>query len=245
MGKCEVPDLECVKKHLDGKSFHGFSEAQYQELTHLILNVRPTDTATQTKFPDFICDKGFIEHFEVTSGNEQKEKGGAKIKQEKSKIKNELQRNMRKDSSLSHCEEFYERTNANDDLHLFIKSFKCNWNGKIERLRKYEGKKHVSCLLISSDDRLLVCEKALDDNGIFYGDIKEHQTKFELRHCLELLCYIYAFSDEIDYVIYLNRASETVEFLRTENIPSLIRLTAQREYRVYSSLESETIRCER
>lgn len=43
-------------------------ETKCNVIKNLIDSVVPNDTANKKAFHDFICDKGFIEHFHVTLG---------------------------------------------------------------------------------------------------------------------------------------------------------------------------------
>lgn len=73
MGKKEQRCLEVVKSVCkdDRNYYQGISAEEKEEIVTLIETAKDTDGLT-TKFPDFIGNNGWIEHFEVTCSNRTK-----------------------------------------------------------------------------------------------------------------------------------------------------------------------------
>lgn len=232
--KREKQDLEFVKNHIDSSKFDGFTIDEQNELLSLIKNVQPTDTESRTIFPDFISEDGFIEHFEVTSGKETRK--GADVVRRRSDAKKE-HINVIENKTDDKQGTFSYSTivdRSNESLAFFTASFKKNWEKHINSLKKYNGAKHASCFLISSDDVLLVGENCCDTNGLFYGNFPRHRLNFKLCYCFDLLNWIYTFANEIDYVIYYNQLYGCVECIKVSNIPYLMKFMSQRSYSIYT-----------
>lgn len=200
----------------------------------LINSAKPTDSETKTEFPDFISNNGFIEHFRVTSGKSTRK--GYDIATKESKMQKEhesFMANMTLTSpnclSTSFCRE-------DDSIDNFHKSFKMCWEYHINHLYKYNGKKHLSCFLISSDDVFRVYECPYDNNNICYGDLarRDEQMKFCLSYDSYLLDYIYEYKKDIDYVIYFNKNQEYVEIIKISNIPFIKKYLSKHTYKLHA-----------
>lgn len=169
--------LQCLKAWFAFDYCHGVLENDLDEIKELIDSVEPNDTENKTVFPDFICDKGFIEHFHVTSGKSNR-KGYDTTKEEskmlqshenfKEKVIDSLPEQNQEIFFSQHHTSFWRR---GDSLANFHKSFEKAWENHVESLNAYNGKKHISCFLISSDDVIAVYEEPVDEHGVFYGEL--------------------------------------------------------------------------
>lgn len=227
--------LENVKKKIHcGVAWHGISLKDYDEIDALVKFAKATDTSNKTEFPDFECASGFIEHFHVTSGESSKK--GYKITTDKSKDLAQHSKFMEEKSEnpSNNFSEFHTSFSRKDSIENFHKSFKKAWENHIQHLHKYNGKKHISCFLISSDDVLRVKEKLEDENEIIYGDLTNDNIIFCLSYDLELLNYIYSYKEDIDYVIYYNENTDYVEILKTINIPYIMNRIHNKTYKIHS-----------
>lgn len=233
--------LAAVKNHVNGGSWHGLSENDWKEVEELINSAEPTDSESKTEFPDFISSNGFIEHFHVTSGKSNRK--GYDITTEESKmlkshesfmtnIDSTLPQNNKNEILFSqHHTQFWRK---NDSVENFHKSFKACWEKHINHLHNYDGNKHISCFLISSDDVLSVYEHMDDDNNIFYGDLaRQDRINFCLSYDLELLDYMYEYHIDINYVIYFNTMQNYVEILKILNIPVIKEYLPRHKYELY------------
>lgn len=213
--------LNSVKKAMKRKLslLHDLSENDYKEIDKLINLVKSTDTESKTEFPDFISDSGFVEHFHVTSGKSNR--GGYDVTKEESKmlkshetfmanIDSTLSQNNNEISFSRHHTQFCRK---NDSVENFHKSFKTCWEKHINHLHNYNGNKHLSCFLISSDDILSVLEFTNDDV------LLDKTENFRLSYDFELLDFMYKHCTDIDYVIYFNILRNYVEIIKVSNIP--------------------------
>lgn len=233
--------LVSVKHNIRGNSWHGLSENDWKEIEELVCSAKPTDSKSKTEFPDFISSNGFIEHFHVTSGKSNRK--GYDITTEESKMQKSHEYFMTNiDSTLpqnkneilfSHHHTQFQR--KNDSVINFHKSFKTCWDNHINHLHNYDGNKHISCFLISSDDVLSVYKHMCDDNNIFYGDlVRCKEINFCLSYDLDLLDYMYEYRTDIDYVIYFNTLRNYVELIKVLNIPAIKEYLSKHKYELYS-----------
>lgn len=81
-GEKEQKCLEIVKLDCRNNYPHRFFGLNYEEVEELnqILNETKANEEL-SKFPDFIFDNGFIEHFQITSSKEEIGKGSEHIKE--------------------------------------------------------------------------------------------------------------------------------------------------------------------
>ncbi len=219
---------------------HGVLENDLDAIRELIDCVEPNDTANRTVFPDFICGKGFIEHFHVTSGKSNRK--GYDITKEESKMLQSHENFMEKviDSLPEQNQEIFLSQHhtsfwrRGDSLANFHNSFEKAWENHVESLNAYDGKKHISCFLISSDDVIAVHEEPVDEHGVFYGEL--FSTK-KLLYCLaydnDLLDYMYKYKDVIDFVIYINLVKRNIEIIQLKNIPNIKQMLSNRNLILY------------
>lgn len=211
---------------------HGLSTMNCKEILGLIESVSLNDTENKTEFPDFIGEYGFIESFHVTAcgQDEQNESGYKLAKCESSIIKGILDSDSY-DKSVCFVRD-------KDSLDDFRMSFEAAWAKHIKHLQKYNGRKHVSCFLVTSDDMFFVHN--IYDSDIYYGDLsKSERAKFCLAYDMELLNYMYEYHDDVDYVIYYNLNSKYVEIIKLSNIPLLKRYMFSQKYKISTSFSVE------
>lgn len=239
--------LAAVKNNMNGGSWHGLSENDWKEIEELINSAEPTDSETKTEFPDFISNNGFIEHFHVTSGKSNRKGYDITIEESKmlkshesfmANIDSTLPQNKNEILFSQHHTQFWRK---NDSVENFHKSFKTCWDDHINHLHNYDGNKHISCFLISSDDVLSVYEHMDDDNNIFYGDLaRQDRMNFCLSYDLDLLDYMYEYHIDIDYVIYFNTMRNYVEIIKVLNIPAIKEYLPKHEYELHPLMVMET-----
>lgn len=232
--------LQRVKKVFDYNYCHGVFEDDLATIRNLIEDVEPNDAENKTVFPDFICDKGFIEHFHVTSGKSNRK--GYDITKEESKMLQDhenyketvidsLPEQNHEILFSQHHTSFWRK---GDSLANFHKSFEKTWENHIKNLESYDGEKHISCFLISSDDVIAVYENQVDEHGVFYGNLL---STGKMSYCLAydnyLLDYMYSFKDKIDFVIYINLFRGCTEIVQLKNIPNLKNMLSNREFVLY------------
>lgn len=197
-----------------------------------VLRVAQANPAASC-FPDFIFERGFIEHFQVTSSSVTR-KGATHTKKE-----SEFRRTV--DIETKGIEDEWNRIPSFDDVRskswlfsnpahsyeFLVDSFRSNWQHHMENCKKYTGSKQIGIFMVEYPEfALAMCENVYHDwiDGMSQGDMREQEKfkEYRLSRDKKLLEYIYQFKDEIQYVIFLNQAR--IEVIRTENIPYLIKL---------------------
>lgn len=209
---------------------------------HLIKKAFQTaiPNADASKFPDFIFDGGFIEHFEVTSSHSNR--NGSTMKHEKSDLQkkaNAKERALQERMDIEPCyegetliTETWHSKHTHDDFCL---SFQRNWKHHIESLDKYAGNKSVGIFMVQYTDSALACNLAIPDvkTELFYGDLLERRKSNEYRitYDTEILEFIYQSKDKIHYVAFLNIDrfhGIKCEIINVENIPEILKIVNEK-----------------
>ena len=188
------------------------------------------------KFPDFLFDGGFIEHFEVTSSHSNR--NGSTMKRELNKLHKEAE--MRENALKAEMNETpcYEgKSITTDTWHSkhtyddFYISFKRNWQHHIESLDKYEGNKSTGIFMIQYNDSALVMHPVYPDikTGLYYGDLLKRldYIGYRLTHDSNILEYIYTFKEKIQFVAFFNNDhfhGKSCEIICVENIPEILKI---------------------
>lgn len=204
--------------------FFGLNYEEVEELNQILNETKANEELS--KFPDFIFNNGFIEHFQITSSKENK-KGSVHIKElnnfkdkvKKEKLKIQFEDNQKsKHWVMKYPEHSYE---------YLVKSFKKNWNSHLEGLQKYKGKKDISIFMIQYSDRALEMYENVYRNwidGMSNGDLREPERLdcYRITRDKEILEYMYKFKEKIKYVIFIY--GEKCEIIKLENIPYILNL---------------------
>ena len=227
-----------------GKLCYGGSIEDDDIIEQLFRTANPNPNLN--KFPDFICEKGFIEHFEVTSSRSNK--NGSFMRREKAELHKEAmakQAEMMLDMNSEPC--FEGKTETAEKLHsvhtydYFVLSFKRAWEHHIESYEKYSGDKSTGIFMVHYHDSALKQDTDFSTLnlklGIYYGDLlkKPDYRGYQLTHDGNLLEYIYQFRDKIQYVAFYNHDGfngDLCELICVENIPELLKL-AKNKFRFH------------
>ncbi|MCM1363148.1 MAG: hypothetical protein NC235_14840 [Clostridiales bacterium] len=200
-----------------------------------------------SKFPDFICDCGFIEHFEVTSSHSNRK--GSTMKHEQHKLKKEAETKeqalMAEMDEVPCCEgksvtaDTWHSQHTYDD---FCYSFKKSWEHHIESLSKYGGNKSIGIFLVQYNDSALVLDAVYPDvkTEIYYGDLLKRPDYggYRLTHDSNMLEYIYQFKKKIQYVAFFNNDGfhgKRCEIICVENIPDILKIV-KGKYRFHCAM---------
>ena len=214
-------------------------------IAELIVSAQNTDfknaktEKNETRFPDFICTNGLIEHFQISGTKEKKD--GSQIAKDRGKCDKDI------DTAINNGEQHVSKVfSVHQSYDDFAASFKRNWNNHISKLRNYQGNKDNVCFMIESDGFGLVMELKSNLNyqlGITTGNIVEHylsnrEERFNsplLGRCKELLEYIYQYKDEVQYVIFVS--SNGIEIIKTDMAQYIASLLG--DYGFHSAITSE------
>lgn len=188
------------------------------------------------KFPDFLFDGGFIEHFEVTSSHSNRY--GSTMRREFDKLNKDIESKEKALMSEMNETPCYEgKTITSDTWHSkhtydeFCISFKRSWENHIDKLNKYSGDKNIGIFMIQYNDSALVMHPIYPDvkTELYYGDLLKRldYIGYRLTHDSEMLEYIYQFREKIQYVVFFNNDhfhGENCEIICVENIPEILKI---------------------
>lgn len=200
--------------------YFGLTENEKSYFRDVLIHSRRNDASS--RFPDFVFDKGLIEHFHIFSSKETR-KGNIQHKKfvEAEKwFKSHTLLNKVINNKVSLFDSRYHFTidPVKNSHEFLINSLKNNWEKHILHLNEYKGYKDVVFFLVEYSNRYLKEQKS-----------KETLTNRDLFNCpwyvlsrdRILLEYIYKFKNEVDYVIYLS--GHYSELIKLNSIPEIIK----------------------
>ena len=168
-----------------------------------------------SKFPDFVFEGGFIEHFQISASKETSK--GALYRQQRSIYKREVKQKSEENTRRWMCEDFkpntvttipHDFTFDKNSYEYFVDSFKRNFEKHIESLQKYNGQKGKGIFLIELTDAMLFIEKP--------SSMESYSLLFDKK----LLTYIYGFKDVLNYVVFTN--GEYVDIVKISRMPKIM-----------------------
>ena len=214
--------------------FFGMSEDDIVHFENLLRLVKPNSAPSE--FPDFTSDRGFVEHFQVSSSEITKRAGALRKKEyaEFQKVANQKERQLM-DEMNEHPESGKIETLTQvftyprHSYEYFCTSFKKTWEHHAESLDQYGGCKDMAAFMIEYQEHTLhMCEDFSElklKEKISYGDLfkGERYSYYRLSRDKNLLNYIYGYKGKIDYVVMVTD-DELPEIIKVENIPELLKL---------------------
>lgn len=214
--------------------FFGMSEDDIVHFENLLRLVKPNSAPSE--FPDFTSDRGFVEHFQVSSSEITKRAGALHKKEyaEFQKVANQKERQLM-DEMNEHPESGKIETLTQvftyprHSYEYFCTSFKKTWEYHAESLDQYGGCKDMAAFMIEYQEHTLhMCEDFSElklKEKISYGDLfkGERYSYYRLSRDKNLLNYIYGYKGKIDYVVMVTD-DELPEIIKVENIPELLKL---------------------
>ena len=233
-GEAEQYCFDIVKQYLDKDVYFAMSFDDKENVKKAFDKATPNPKLSE--FPDFIFDKGFIEHFQVTSSFENRK--GSTMERERSGIERDYQRKEQEVLSNASDGQIEIHSISTDpywheshSYEKFIKSFKNKFEKHLKSLDKYDGVKDYKIFMIEYSDSTLRMSKKVPEDLMFevsYGDllVRENPT-YRLSRDSELLRYIYGMRDKIDYVIFVNDGilgDTYVDVINTKNALEITKL---------------------
>ena len=210
--------------------FHDYSFGLFEndeiEITDIFRKVK--ENKNSNDFPDFVFDKGFIEHFQITS-SKTTNKGAKQIKEEKL-FNKEVYAGTKK--FIEECNEepsfnkvrskYWEFEPPKHSYEYLVESFKNNWENHIKSLNNYAGNKDFGIFVLDYREFALnMIEKIAIDgiDGMSCGDLFPtlKECNYRLSRDKKLLDYVYTFKDKLKYVIFVHY--QGIEIIKIENIP--------------------------
>ena len=229
--------LKCpyvYEAHGRGHLFFGMTLEEIRNFENVFRCARPNPNLND--FPDFVSDKGIIEHFQVTSsqtsrrgGSEHQRKHAEfqkKVDAEEATLIEKMQQSPSPYEVQSVKHGFQYPQHSYQD---FCESFKKCWEHHASRIDTYKGNKDTTIFMIEYlDGALHMCENfTVSDlkKDAFWGDMlrQEKYAYYRLSLDKELLNYIYTFKNKVDYVVLVTDIAAP-EGIRLDTIPDLIKL---------------------
>ena len=218
-GEQEQICFDFVKDYLNKNSLPSFEDVAIlrKMFQTAIPNPIPSD------FPDFICDSGFIEHFQVSAANENRK--GSKhniainefeklnkeaLEQEKNEFEQLPARKNPKPDTFDLYTVPHKMESPEYNYENFIQSFKKNFEKHIESLKKYEGVKNCGIFLIEHVGALVTVLRN-----------KNFSDFYIIKYDKELLSYIYNFDGYLSYIIYLY--NNKLDIINIKQIPEYLK----------------------
>ncbi len=224
-GEQELNCLNFVKKKLNDHSIYfGTTLEDCEQIKRIVLSAEPNPE--NSRFPDFISEEGFIEHFQISSGKTTR--NGSLHKRDIAKFNSDYE---------SGLEEFKENTNKNLEIGVcksycldmeykehsyenLVSSMQASWKHHMDGLRKYNGVKKVGIFLIEYNEMALsmIEDKYASMNGLGIGDLRSQEcfSDYRLSRDIHMFDFLYEYRDNIQYVIYV--CSTYIEIIKVENI---------------------------
>ncbi len=226
-GDKEQKCLDFVKSNIKFENYYGFTKVDIEKFKKCLNSAKSNPNSSE--FPDFICDNGFIEHFQVTSGKTTR-KGSEHLKnfnQYQSKIRKDIEKEIA-NCENGNLEPYYSRFKYPKHSYGYLKkSIKENWLNHIKSLDNYTGNKNIGIFMIEYQDSTIeMIENIYADwkNGVSCGNLRQQQQLDYYSICRdkEILNYLYEYRKNIKYIIY--KYSKGVELVKLENIPEINKL---------------------
>ena len=155
------------------EKFFGLSEVDMIKIERVLQDAMPNTNIS--KFPDFVSESGFVEHFYVTSSMTNR-KGSflkkeeaifmEKVEKEDEQFKNEMNENP----SFGEVKAMHRTFSfPKHSYKYFMKSFINIWNKHMDSYEKYQGIKGISSFMIKYQDMALRMRKDFGDVTSLYG----------------------------------------------------------------------------
>ena len=192
-----------------------FCNADNERILGMLKSARENDKPNE--FPDFICDGGFIEHFEVSPSKEGRK--GSTFKREKSKAESETKEQFKEWDAVFLASEAKPHTMQTASIenryegfsHLaFIASLRRNVSAHLDSLKKQglTGLANTAFMGENSGAKLCVYEGGAFSR--FYTIRSDREALEVLRLCSPLVCYfIFVAGDSVE-ILDLSELDELI-----------------------------------
>ncbi|MCH5320545.1 MAG: hypothetical protein J1E36_02200 [Eubacterium sp.] len=226
-GEKEKKCLDFVKANIKSENYYAFTQDDIDEFKGCFNSA--VSNPNSNEFPDFICDNGFIEHFQITSGKITR-KGSEHIK-ELSQYKNQIKKDINQeitDNPNEIIEPYHYVFHYPKHSYEYLKkSIEENWEKHIESLDNYTGNKNIGIFMIEYQDSTIeMIENIFVDwkEGLSCGNLRRPQELdyYSLCRDKEILEFIYKYKNKINYVIYV--FSKGLEIIKLNNILEINKL---------------------
>lgn len=237
-GEREQKCLDRVANSFNSGKLYGLSCEDMEFLDAAIRSAQPNPNSS--RFPDFVCDGGIIEHFMISSSKttakgskQQKEYKAYRTKTDK-EIEAFKVEPVETDSLVtvdSRNWSFQQPEHCYDYLAV---SFRNTWESHIESLKSYSSEFGKCIFMIDYDEiALQMIEDVFESvkTNLCYDDLRDQQKMdtYRLSRDKDMLEYVYSFRDRVDMIIFA--FFNGWEAIKLESIPELLKLMPWR-YRI-------------
>lgn len=209
---------ECIQKNT--VEFYGFDETEKACVINIVNTVFPNQSAS--KFPDFVGNDGYIEHFQVdpspivkkrgvskgTQNNINKGKAWDQAKRKLAEISEEIKANGEKGGVI-----LGYSTQLQASYENFEKSLNESFSNHIDSSNKYTGNGIGIFLLENSLDctakTYITRSDEWREGHLFHLD--KNSLEYICKHC----------NDKIQYIIYCGQCR--CEFIKVASIPLFVK----------------------
>lgn len=224
----ELTCLNLVKEAYESNTcLFGLEINDKDTLWHLLENCTSNK---DTKFPDFIGDQGFIEHFQISSSKTTKrgQEHTKQLNQFKKQSENIINNLNHEEIDIHKPLEIAHITNImkypEHSYEYLLESLKSAWNKHLNSLKNYKGPNSIKVFMVQYDDigALQMYENYPSEiKGISIGDFPKHETiDYRFTRDNNILDYLYKYNQIIDYAIFISY-NKYVEIIKISNIPKL------------------------
>jgi len=216
--------LTCVRKTIQSDRDLGLTDDEVREVAALVEQAEPNPDAN--KFPDFISPAGFIEHFQITSSNDNRkgsthERGQAEFHREWGRKEAEFMESVSvipgEVESLQEVRPYPEHSYKN-----LVTSFQKHWVDHIDSLRSSDWRGKTGAFMVQYTDWAL--EQSLYDSSYLNrtptSHVSEYYPDFHLDKDRALLNFILGYVEEVRYVFYVGLC--TTEIISVKSIPEVV-----------------------
>lgn len=221
--------MENIGEYIQNRrdSFHG---VVYEDIVEVFQAINTSkENVKLSEFPDFIFEKGFIEHFEITSSKESRKGSAREIDQFRfnKKIMLEIEEFNKSCNDMKAGEiksKSWIRKDVPHSYENLKESFKNNLTKHISSADNYSGEKDLKIYLVEYGDfGIEMCED-IDSNPNYFAKNKrkpDYCWNYRLSKDKNMLRYIYNYKDKINYIIM--NYHDYCEIIKVASIPSIIK----------------------
>ena len=230
--------------------YYGLNQTDALQFEHLLRSAHPNPQLSE--FPDFVSDRGFIEHFQVTSSEVRKNAGSIHQREESIFQKNADKADQELYAQLAQAPS-YDKVVKNSLIFKYPKhsypyfctSFKKTWEHHLSRINSYKGHKETGIFMIEYLDSAIHMKEHFPVPDLspetWFGDMLPRQESFHeyrLSRDKDMLQYIYQFRNLIQYVIMVTD-TEPPEIIKVSSIPEINKLNPNGYAIVASPIQQE------
>lgn len=235
--ECELRCLDIVKNSLENEAiYYAMDASDCNQIKSIFLSA--VSNPKDSKFPDFLCDSGFIEHFQISSGKTTNK--GSLHKKAIAKFNSDFETGLKKFKSETECRAVDGTQSYSQNIEYLehsydnlVGSLQKTFKHHMDSFHKYHGNKNIGVFLIEYNEMAMsMIENCyVDVKEMRIGDLhrQEYFSDYRLSRDKAMLDFIYEYRNDIQYIVYLCKTA--IEIISVNHIPNLKSLLPW-EYRI-------------